>query len=49
MLPHPARMCKHMRWGLMQRFLNATRRLLNRVVTPGADERRAARIAYSRT
>lgn len=20
MLPHPARMCKHMRWGLMQRF-----------------------------
>ncbi|KAB0583367.1 DUF4113 domain-containing protein [Comamonas kerstersii] len=23
MLPHPARMCKHMRWGLMQRFLNA--------------------------
>ena len=23
MLPHPARMCKHMRWGLMQRFLSA--------------------------
>ena len=22
MLPHPARMCKHMRWGLMQRFPN---------------------------
>ena len=22
MLPHPARMCKHMRWGLMQRFLS---------------------------
>lgn len=23
MLPHPARMCKHMRWGFMQRFPRA--------------------------
>ena len=23
MLPHPTRMCKHMRWGFMQRFLRA--------------------------
>lgn len=25
MLPHPARMCKHMRWGFMQRFLKRER------------------------
>ena len=23
MLPHPARTCKHMRWGFMQRFPNS--------------------------
>ena len=29
MLPHPARMCKHMRWGLMQRFLNSRELMRN--------------------
>ena len=28
MLPHPARMCKHMRWGLMQRFPNASKSVI---------------------